>query len=121
MADKTYAIFSDLLNSKDGKGGADKLDGSDASNSIKITRLSHAIIDLLAITPADATNVPGAKDAYIDGLTSALSALWGADKDKTRVLEVSDAPFPDATGNSGGRSSRQTRRRRNGGKRNQRR
>ena len=86
-----------------------------------ITRLSHAIIDLLAITPADATNVPGAKDAYIDGLTSALSALWGADKDKTRVLEVSDAPFPDATGNSGGRSSRQTRRRRNGGKRNQRR
>ena len=94
------------------------LDNSDASNSIKITRLSHAIIDLLTLVPADTTKVPGAKTAYIVGLTGALEVLYGTGD---RELTVSDEPFTVATGNSGGRSSRQTRRRRNGGKRNQRR
>ena len=90
-------------------------DRTEVEKNTLITRLSRAIIDLLALAPADA-NVPGAKDAYIVGLTSALDALWGADKDKLRVLTVNSTPFA-----GGGRSSRQTRRRRNGGKRNQRR
>ena len=89
---------------------------TEVEKSTLITRLSHAIIDLLAITPADATNVPGAKESYIEGLTSALQALWGVDKDKLRLLTVNNEQFK-----GGGRSSRQTRRRRNGGKRNQRR
>ena len=87
---------------------------TDLEKNTLITRLSRAIIDLLALAPADA-NVPGAKDAYIEGLTSALDALWGA-RDKTRPLAVNNNGFA-----GGGRSSRQTRRRRNGGKRNQRR
>lgn len=113
---KNFATFAALLNSKDGKGSADKLDDSDDSNSIKITRLSHAIIELLALSPV--TDLPGAKTAYIAGLTGALTALYGTGD---RQLTVSDEPFLVATGSGGGRSSRQTRRRRNGGKRNQRR
>ena len=89
-------------------------DRTEVEKNTLITRLSRAIIDLLALAPADA-NVPGAKDAYIEGLTSALDALWGA-RDKTRPLAVNNNGFA-----GGGRSSRQTRRRRNGGKRNQRR
>ena len=92
-------------------------DRTEVEKNTLITRLSRAIIDLLALAPADA-NVPGAKDAYIEGLTSALDALWGA-RDKTRPLEVKNVLVDVDAG--GGRSSRQTRRRRNGGKRNQRR
>ena len=90
-------------------------DLTDPEKNTVITRLSRAIIDLLALVPADATNVPGAKDAYIEGLSSALLALWG-DEAKLRPLAVNNNGFA-----GGGRSSRQTRRRRNGGKRNQRR
>ena len=89
-------------------------DRTEVEKNTLITRLSRAIIDLLALAPADA-NVPGAKDAYIEGLSSALLALWG-DEAKLRPLAVNNNGFA-----GGGRSSRQTRRRRNGGKRNQRR
>jgi hypothetical protein len=112
MAAETIADFMTKINSVDGTGGAAIDPTDETQKSTLINRLSHAIIELLGRVPV--TDLPGAKTAYIAGLTAALTALYGPSQ--AVPVTVDDAVF-----GGGSRSSRQTRRRRNGGKRNQRR
>ena len=78
--------------------------------SEQINAWSHAIIELLGNTPTD---TPTAQTQYVTCLKGVAQTLYGS---SDRNLTVDKSVF---TG--GSRSSRQTRRRRNGGKRNQRR
>jgi hypothetical protein len=115
-APEDIAAFMAKINSVDGTGTVAMVDpDTEPNKNILITRLSHAIIELLGAgaNPPTAAELPAAKTAYITGLTAALTALYG---NGNRTLAVDDAVF-----GGGSRSSRQTRRRRNGGKRNQRR
>ena len=99
-----YTKFADVQTAVNGLG----------DENAKMLAWSNVIIELLKTPPAGLSD---AKTAYVTCLEGVSQTLFGADKPSGSEVTIELAKALAG----GSRSSRQTRRRRNGGKRNQRR